>query len=235
MTAAGARGWHVDPGDGDLIADNFHGISQTLTVLECGLELSLRQDKDAAQLRARIETALLSAQALRQRMVELRRLLDAGDPGDTSVPVAFDGLLVQLQEDIRPLADAGQISLTVRCKPALVHGNAARLRSGFFRLFEFLVASAAPHCAVSVFATRTNHGSPKVRFTVRPKTGSSHSQSTKPVNAGDPGLRIARRTFQAVGGELVIRLDARGNACGHVLLQHANLYTPSHRVCAGEN
>jgi len=70
-------------GDGDLLSEVFHGISQPLTALECGLELSLRQDKDSAQLRAQVKAALESAQILHQRVVVLRMLLDAGDPGDT--------------------------------------------------------------------------------------------------------------------------------------------------------
>ena len=75
-----------DSRSNDLISEVFHGISQPLTALECGLELSLRYDKSSAQLRARVRAALESAQLLHQRVVELRRLLDAGNPDDTSAP-----------------------------------------------------------------------------------------------------------------------------------------------------
>ena len=63
-------------------------MSQPLTALECGLEVSLRRDKTAAQLRARVESALVAAKLLHQRLLEARVLQDAGEPGDTSVPVA---------------------------------------------------------------------------------------------------------------------------------------------------
>lgn len=222
MTAPEASGSRVEPGNNDLIADVFHGMSQPLTALECGLEISLRQDKHAGQFRARMQAALGSAQILHQRMVELRMLLDAEDPGDTTVPVGIDGLLMQLKDDFGPVADAARIVMSMRCKPTLVRGNAARLRNGFFHLFEFLVGSSPPHHAINVFMTRISNGSFNVRFSVRPKTGRSDLQPTQPVNMGDLTIRIARRTFQAAGGELAIKLNARGNVEGHVLLQLAN-------------
>ena len=70
----------VAHGDRDLISEVFHGIAQPLTALECGLELSLRYDRSSAQFRARVRAALESAQVLHQRVVELRRLLDARTP-----------------------------------------------------------------------------------------------------------------------------------------------------------
>jgi hypothetical protein len=71
-------------GERDLISEVFHGITQPLTALECGLELSLRYDKNSSQFRARVRAALESSQLLHQKVVELRRLLDAGSPDDNS-------------------------------------------------------------------------------------------------------------------------------------------------------
>jgi hypothetical protein len=61
----------------DVIADVFHAMSQPLTALEIGLELSLRQDNDAAQLRSRVQSALEIAQTLHQKLVEFRGVMEA--------------------------------------------------------------------------------------------------------------------------------------------------------------
>jgi len=64
-------------GECELAAEIFHSISQPLTALEVGLEISLRQDQDVAQLRSRMQSALEIAHGLHQRLVEFRALLEA--------------------------------------------------------------------------------------------------------------------------------------------------------------
>jgi len=223
VTLLGASDRLATDGDSDLLSEVFHGISQPLTALECGLELSLRQDTDSVQLRARVKAALESAQEMHQRVVELRMLLDAENPGDTSAPVALDGLLRQLGDDFGSLAEATQVRLFVRCKPALVHGNADRLRSGFFHLFEFLIRRSLPHRTVRVSASPTTHGFFKVRFAVLRNFSHADSLPTHAATASDLGLRIAQRTFQACGGELALKLNTPGAVNGRVLLQLAKL------------
>jgi len=70
---------HERCGECDRIADIVHALSQPLTALEVGLEISLRQDQDVAQLRSRLGSALAIAQTLRERLVELRRKIDTGN------------------------------------------------------------------------------------------------------------------------------------------------------------
>ena len=60
----------------EMLSEIFHTLSQPLTTLECGMELSLRQDKTASQLRQRMQTLLEIAQLLHQRLLELRALRD---------------------------------------------------------------------------------------------------------------------------------------------------------------
>jgi hypothetical protein len=59
---------HERCGGCDLVADIFHAMSQPRTALEVGLEISLWQDQDVAQLRARVGSALEIAQGLHQRL-----------------------------------------------------------------------------------------------------------------------------------------------------------------------
>ena len=46
---------HEQCGDCKLVAEIFHAISQPLTALEVGLEISLQQDSDVSQLRSRAD------------------------------------------------------------------------------------------------------------------------------------------------------------------------------------
>ncbi len=84
MSRSVAGDQRVAHADSDLISELFHGIAQPLTALECGLELSLHHDKSSSQFRARVRAALESTQLLHQKVVELRSLLDAGNPDDRS-------------------------------------------------------------------------------------------------------------------------------------------------------
>ena len=46
---------HEQCGECELVAEIFHAISQPLTALEVGLEISLQQDSDVSQLRSRAD------------------------------------------------------------------------------------------------------------------------------------------------------------------------------------
>ena len=68
------------------------------------------RDQTIEEFRASVEAALHNAERLRQRLLLLRELSDAEDPGDTSTPLALDQLLQQLREDMLPLFEsAGRV------------------------------------------------------------------------------------------------------------------------------
>ena len=59
-------------GDEAFVSDVLHGLSQAVTALEVGLEIGLKQDKTAAELRQRMRTLLRVAQSLHQNLLDLR-------------------------------------------------------------------------------------------------------------------------------------------------------------------
>jgi hypothetical protein len=61
----------------ELIEDLLHGLSQPLTALQVGLEISPWQDKDVPQLRARVQSALEIAQRLHYQLRDFRELIGA--------------------------------------------------------------------------------------------------------------------------------------------------------------
>ena len=205
-----------------FVSDLFHAISQPLTALECGLELSLRKDKSAAQLRARVETALVTAKLLHQRLLEARVLQDAAEPGDTHLPVAAGRLLLQLREDLLPVAKFAKVKLAVTCETAMVHGNEARLRNGFFHLLEFLLRACPTNHRVSIHAQRLSPTTFEVSFRNCESTKTDTPGLTKTADATDVSLRIAQRTFQAAGGDLVLTQNQFGRLAGYVRLRLAN-------------
>ncbi len=220
MTVSLASDGFSEQTERDLVSELFHAISQPLTALECGLEASQRTDKTAAQLRARVASALVAARLLHQRLLEARAVQDAGEPGDTRLPVAVDALLLQLQEDFLPVAKSRKVKLDVKCETALVRGNEARFRSGFFHLLEYLLRNCPSHRAVSIRARRVSPSELEVGFSYdSAPTGSL--ESGRAADPADLGLRIAQRTFQAAGGNLVLTKSKPGLVAVYVRLLFA--------------
>ena len=199
-------------GENGFVAEVLHDLSQPLTALECGLELSLRQDKTVAELRNRMETLLEAAQLLRRRVLELRALQDAADAGNTTVPVAIDGLLECLREEFSPVAELAQIGLEVKCRPARAYGNAERLRNGFFHLLEALLRQCPSGGSVTLTGTRSSASLMELTFRI--------SGGIEPIAARrDLDWRIAERTFVAAGGRMDLLPAEAGAVAGVVTLR----------------
>lgn len=222
MSDPDANSFSAQQTERDIISDLFHSLSQPLTALECGLEVSLRQDRSVAQLRARMASALETAQLLHQRLLEARALQDAGEAGDTALPLPLESLLSQLQEDFLLVASSARVKLTVDCEPAMVRGNDARIRNGFFHLFEFLLHASRPRHTVRIRGARVSPTLHEVRFTVDSAPTSLAITPAQTASPSDIGLRIAERIFQAVNGNLVLSQDADGKITGFVRLLLAN-------------
>ncbi len=200
----------------------FHSVSQPLTALECGLELSLRQDRTARQFRARLKTALQAAQLLHQRLLEARWLQDAGEPGDTSHPVALQNLLLQLREDLLPVAKSAKVNLAVQCETARVLGNEARLRNGFFHLFDFLLRTCPKRHTVHVQPQCAKPGIFQLSFSSNGSAGNNALVAIPVADPADLSFRIAQRAIRAAGGDLVVTQNQCGQFGGYVRLLLAN-------------
>lgn len=187
----------------DFTANVFHDLSQPLTALHCSLELALARDQTIEEFRASVEAALHNAERLRQRLLLLRELSDADDPGDTSTPLPLDQLLQQLREDMLPLFESAGQSFELTCEPVEVPANPAKLGRGFFYLLEFLLRCASPSHGLSMRGERKDPRQVEICIAgcaARVEAGPSDDCS-EPDWDGE--LEIARRTFRALGGDLV--------------------------------
>jgi hypothetical protein len=189
--------------DHDFASNVFHDLSQPLTALHCSLELALLQDQTIEEFRASVEAALGAADRLRQQLLLLRELHDADDPGDTSTPLALDRLLQQLREDMLPLFGSAARSFNLTCESVRVPANDAKLERGFFYLLEFLLRCDSPGQALIMRGERTSQQQVEIRIAgcgASANSGPSDDRS-QPDWSGE--LEIARRTFRAIGGDLV--------------------------------
>jgi len=194
-----------------FVSDVFHSLSQPLTALQCSLELSLARDQTSQEFRASVEAALLNAERLRQRLLLLRELSEADDPGDVSAPVELHQLLQNLQEDFLPVFESADGRFDVTYGPVQVRGNAAKLTRAFFYLLEYLLRSG-PRASLSVHVAQTNERQVEIRMTFsgRESAAVSGDDPSDPVSAGE--VEIARRTFRSVGGDLASVDSAAGQS-----------------------
>ena len=203
MSAAGvAPGGEIAP-HRDFASNVFHDLSQPLTALQCSLELALVRDQTIEEFRASVEAALQNAERLRQRLLLLRELSDAEDPGDTSTPLTLDRLLQQLREDMLPLFESAGRSFELTCEAVKVAANEAKLVSGFFYLLEFLLRCPSPSHGLSMRGECKDQQQVEIwiagcgaRVAAAPS-----DDCCEPDWNGE--LEIARRTFCAVGGDLI--------------------------------
>jgi hypothetical protein len=188
--------------DPDFAANVLHDLSQPLTALHCALELALLQDQTIEEFRASVEAALRAADRLRQQLLLLRELHDADDPSDTSTPLALDQLLQQLREEMLPLFESAARSFDLTCDSVRVPANDAKLERGFFYLFEFLLRDS-PDQALIVRGERTSPQQIEIRIAGCGASANSgpSDDCSQPDWSGE--LEIARRTFRAIGGDLV--------------------------------
>ncbi len=191
--------------NGTLVREVFHNLSQPLTALHCELELALRRDRTVEELRASVQTALEDAERLRQRLLLVRALSDASDPGDLSQPTELCELFRQLHEDMLPLfRSAGQkFELELECGVVRVRANQARLTRALFAFLEYLFRHSAEG-AVLTIRVQVVAGQAEISIsaaTCLPVAPSVDGTAATPYSCE---IEMARRSFRAVDGEFAL-------------------------------
>ncbi len=202
MSAVGGASARELAPRGNFAANVFYDLSQPLTALQCSLELALVRDQTIEEFRGSVEAALQAAERLRQRLLLLRELSDAEDPGDTSTPVVLDQLLQQLRDDMLPLFESAGRCLELTCVSVEVAANEAKLTRGFLYLLEFLLRCPSSSHSIIMRGERKDRQRAEICIAgcgARVDTGPSDDRSV-PDWSGE--LEIARRTFRAIGGDL---------------------------------
>ncbi len=183
-----------------FLSEIFHSLSQPLTALHCSLDLALRRDHTLDELRASVQSALEDAERLRQRLLLLRALSDASDPGDLSQPVELTEMLRELQEEMLPLfeSEGKRLELEADAGPIMVHGNRVRLLRALFYFLEYLFRYLPEGAMLSICGGLGEGRQAKIRI---------ETASCLPLAPSGDGaaysceIEMARRSFRAAGGE----------------------------------
>lgn len=105
-------------------------------------------------------------------------------------------------------ADPAEVTLDVTYESAMVRGNVTRIRNGFFHLFEFLLRTCPCHHVVRIVGRCGIPTLLEVRFSIEGLISSKSGESAQTMGQNDPGFQIARRAFEAAGGELKLTGNA---------------------------
>ena len=110
-------------------ADASHELRTPLAIIRSQAELALLRERSPEDYKTALESCHNSAvrmSDLVDRLLALARA-DAGWPGLVREPLAFDRLVADVVEQLRPLAEKKELSLKARVKPARVLGDASVL------------------------------------------------------------------------------------------------------------
>lgn len=189
-----------------FISEVFHDLSQPLTALHCSLELALDYDNTLEQLRASVQTALENAQRLRERLLLVRALADAADPGDLSQPTDLVELLNDLLDGLRPVFGASGVEITMQteAQAIVVHGNKARLQQALCCFLQYLLRYDYESGKIIIYASAV-----KEQAQIKITAAGSLPVGVPLAPHDDPEpysceAEMARRTFRAAGGEFAL-------------------------------
>ncbi len=188
-----------------FLSEVFHNLSQPLTALHCTLDLALQRDRTLKQLRASVQSALDDAERLRQRLLLMRALNDAGAPGELLEVTDLSALLRELGDDMSPLfASAGRrFELDIRCQPLLVRADNRRLMRALFAFVEYLFRYLPEGALLSIGLDRGKAGEAEMHIDAASclPVGPESGNFTAPYSCE---TELVRRTFQAAGGRFVL-------------------------------
>jgi hypothetical protein len=185
-----------------FVSDVLHHLSQPLTALHCSLELSLARDQTSSDFRVSLQAALRNTECLRQRLLFIRELNDAGESGDTSVPVALSLLLEELREELFPLFESAGKSFEVDLRPVEVRGNRTRLARGFFYMSLFLLRTNGRRVLLAECPATQPASCVELVITATDFPSADRPMAYVPEADSVSEMEIGRRCFEAVGGTL---------------------------------
>ncbi len=206
-----------------FVSEVFHNLSQPLTALHCWLDLALHRDRTVDDLRESIQTALENAERLRQRLLLVRALSDATDPGDLSQPTELNELFRDLQQDMHPLFESAGKKLDVRIEsdPILIRGNYARLTGALFCFLEYVFRYLPEGEALSIRARLCNRKRAEIMIAAAGNLPVAASIDNGPLPPYSCEIEMIRRSFRAAGGDFVLISSATGQNVWRATLQRA--------------
>jgi hypothetical protein len=199
-----------------ILPDLLHSLSQPITALHCGLELSLLRDERPEGFRRSLKAALENVARIRECFLRVSEIVEAEASGDISAPVRADRLLRRVWEETLPLAEGADVQIQPICEPVLIRGNEEKLAWAFVCLIESILPSCSSGDIIELW-TVLNRSFLEVFL-----LPSHAAESCAPAQPTGPPPRsrldVVRRYFEAAGGQLVPANDSSGVRPGSVKL-----------------
>lgn len=110
-------------------ADASHELRTPLTTISTESQWALGRTRSAEEYRKSLEICRRGADRMKavvERLLALARL-EAAAPNDRVEPVRLDAVVAAVVDDLRPLADARDVSIDVQAEPVNVTGNPVQL------------------------------------------------------------------------------------------------------------
>jgi hypothetical protein len=203
--------------DREFLYHIFHLMSQPMTALQCSLELALVNREGLEECRSSIEFALENIDRLRRRLLLVREMADACDPGDISCPVDLGELVEEAVEQLQPLLESIGHMPALRLSRVQVVGERGRLLRAFLYLLESLLGNTSTKGEANSVISLHQEGCEATARVAGRRVGGMQDSSRK-MSAE---LEIARRTFEAVGGRMSLTQHCSAEWSCEVVLQAA--------------
>jgi two-component system heavy metal sensor histidine kinase CusS len=205
-----------------FVAHAAHELRSPLAALYGELQQALRRNRDAAEYRATIERAIVSARRLNHLAEDLLTLARLRGPEQPAEPVRVEEVIANVVSLVRTAAEEKHIQLNVIANVGPMLGRAQDLERMLRNLVENAVEFAPRDDTVTLTATMTpetvefiveDHG-PGIPDDERerifePFYRNSKARSVAPRGAG-LGLSIARQIARAHGGD--VRVSSSSSA-----------------------
>jgi len=191
-------------GVGSPLAQLLHALNQPLTGLQCSMEVALAGTRSAEQYVQGLHEGLELTARMRILVEAIREVVDGdGDRSEEkSEAIEWGGILREVVEELKPVAEAMKVGLTLDCTAKFSLGRKTtgrKLAAVIFRWIESVVSLATPGSAVAV---ETSSGWSGDWIRVRwqgsaPDDMLSHAA----LSHAEVGLLVAQAGWERVGAE----------------------------------
>jgi hypothetical protein len=186
-----------------LLSKLFHDLNQPLTSLGCCLELALLASHNEEQTKNVLQEASTRVEQISHLTGCLHRLIEADDPQDEPISVDFDGVVLQVVEELTPIAKTLQMELSLSGKSGLqLRCDHNRLRQALFYLLDTVLFFARQ--AVRLHLTPEGDQGAMLELTSLLKDVAADETTERDNLDRSVGLAAAYRTFELVGAEIAV-------------------------------
>jgi signal transduction histidine kinase len=130
----------------------LHALNQPLTGLQCSLEVAVSAPRAPEEYARTIAEGIELTNRMRALVDAMREVIDIGESTILrSRPFALRSVLVDLVDELRPVAESGGLRLKVECEPGIsLMYDKQFFRGVIFRLVDTLLGQSRTNGAIDI-------------------------------------------------------------------------------------